>query len=74
MNRSIRFVQLIQRHYTSLRREANRTRAMSLPQAALLSITLVIPPGGSLAAALQFYIGQDGVLVAITLVEINDRS
>ena len=48
--------------------------AMSLPQAALLSITPMIPPGGSLAAALKFYIGQDGVLGTITLVENNDRS
>ena len=48
--------------------------AMSLPQAALLSITPMIPTGGSLAAALKFYIGQDGVLAAVTLVENKDRS
>ena len=47
---------------------------MSLPQAALLSITPMIPPGGSLAAALKFYIGQDGGLAAVTLVENNDRA
>ena len=62
--------------------------AMSLPQAALLSITPMIPTGGGLAEALKFYTEQMGFslsweaggiagirrgAISFTLVENNDR-